>query len=146
MGLQEYIHENDDSEQRLIAQVSQLSAADYAADMGGGWTVRTALAHLAFWDSCRLALLQRWELTGVSDAPSDSDIINAGVDVLANAISGPAAGPLAVRAAQAIDAEVRKIPPELAAAIEAAGQLTVLRRSAHRNTHLDEIAKALKQA
>ena len=146
MGIQEYIQENDVSQERLITQVSQLSAADYAADMGGGWTVGTALAHLAFWDSCRLALLRRWLLTGVSDAPSDSEVINAGVEVLANAISGPAAGELAIRAARAIDAELHKVPVELATAIEAAGQVTVLRRSVHRNTHLDEIAKAFKTA
>jgi hypothetical protein len=146
MGLQEYVHENDASEQRLIAQVSQLRSADYAADMGGGWTIATALAHLAFWDTCRLALLQRWLLAGFSDAPADSDIVNAGVEVLANAIPGSAAGKLAVRAAQAIDAEVRKVPAELAEAIEADGQLTVLRRSVHRNSHLDDIAMALKPA
>lgn len=146
MSLITYLEENNSSEQRLIDVVGKLSDADYSADMGGGWTVATALAHLAFWDTCRLALLRQWELAGVSDTPDISDTVNAGVEVLANAISGTAAGTLAVRAAQAVDAEVRKIPPELAKAIEAAGQQRVLRRSEHRNAHLDEIARALNQA
>ena len=141
-----YLQENDSSEQRLIDVVGKLSDTDYGADMGGGWTVATALVHLAFWDTCRLVLLERWQLTGASDAPSDSEIINVGVQALATAIPARAAGELAISAARDIDAELHKIPLELADAIEAAGQTTVLRRSVHRLSHLDDIAKALKPA
>ncbi len=146
MDLSDYIRENNVSVQRLIAQVSQLSSADYGTDMGGGWTVSTALVHLAFWDSCRLALLRRWIMDGVSVTTSDSEVINQGVEALAGAITGPAAGTMAVRAAQAHDTEINRISPELADAIAAADQLTVLRRSVHRNAHLDEIERALRQA
>ncbi|HEY3290983.1 MAG TPA: hypothetical protein VGK87_12705 [Anaerolineae bacterium] len=146
MALDLYVQENDASEQRLIQVVNGLSEADYAADLSGGWTVTTALAHLAFWDTCRLAQLKQWELAGISPIPNDSSSINAGVEVLASTISGAEAGKLAIRAAQAIDSEVRKASPEFVKVAEDAGQLNVLRRSEHRHAHLDQIAKALKHA
>ena len=85
-------------------------------------------------------------MDGVSVTTSDSEVINQGVEALAGAITGPAAGTMAVRAAQAHDTEINRISPELADAIAAADQLTVLRRSVHRNAHLDEIERALRQA
>ena len=55
------IEENDAERVRLAAVVGRLTEADLACPLGGGWTVATALAHLAFWDRCNTLVLEHWE-------------------------------------------------------------------------------------
>jgi uncharacterized damage-inducible protein DinB len=134
---------NASARERLQRVVYQLSDTDLARPVGDEWTVATTLAHLAFWDRRHLALLQRWQRAGVAQAPSDSESINAGVQALASAIPPHTTVQLALDAAEAIDHALQQITPQLAAAIDAAGYGNVLRRSIHRNAHLDDIERAL---
>ncbi|MCL4506374.1 MAG: maleylpyruvate isomerase N-terminal domain-containing protein [Chloroflexi bacterium] len=138
-----HLNDNRDARERLQRIVAGLSDADLAHPLEGGWTVASALVHLAFWDHRQLALLKRWESGGVTPAPSDPETINAAVHALAAAIPPRAAIDLALSAAEAIDAEVQNLKPDLVAAIESAGYPFVLRRSVHRNAHLDDIEHAL---
>src|SRR5512141_1321114 len=98
-----YVTENTVARERLAAMVAGLTEQDLAKPVGESWTIASALVHLAFWDWCRLALLQRWELLGVGDMPYNSDIVNAGVQALAVAIPPRAAADMAMKAALALD-------------------------------------------
>lgn len=41
---------NDQSRERLARLVATLTPARLAVDLGEGWTVASALAHMGFWD------------------------------------------------------------------------------------------------
>lgn len=138
-----YLRENAAQRQRLGALVRRLSDEDLGRPLEGGWTVATLLAHLAFWDRRQLLLLQRWEREGVGPSPVDVDAVNEAVRALSAAIPPRAAAQLAVEAAEAVDRELEQLPPDLVAAIEAAGTVRALRRSMHRREHLDQIERAL---
>jgi hypothetical protein len=91
-----YATENTHERQRLRTLVARVSDADLTRPLPNGWTVAITLAHLAFWDRQRLALLRRWEREGVTPAPADADTINEGVRVLATALP-PRGGPAGPR-------------------------------------------------
>jgi hypothetical protein len=52
--------ENEASHRQLAALVARLTDDDLARDVGGGWTVAMALAHLGFWDARAALLLERY--------------------------------------------------------------------------------------
>jgi hypothetical protein len=54
-----YATENAHKRQRLRALVARLRDDDLTRPLPNGWTVAITLAHLAFWDRQRLALLRR---------------------------------------------------------------------------------------
>jgi hypothetical protein len=141
---QSYVADNAAARERLRTLVARLSDADLALPVGGGWSVALALAHLAFWDTSRLALLRRWLRAGVEPAQSDSESVNAAVEVLGAAIPPRRAAELALAAAEAIDRELESVEPGMAARIEEIGHESVIRRSIHRNEHIDQIERALE--
>jgi hypothetical protein len=65
------------------------------------------------------------------------------VSVLARSIPPRAAISLVLGAAEAIDLELEKITPALAAEILKQGHKRMLNRALHRNEHLDKIEKVL---
>ncbi len=138
-----YIADNAVQRRRLIQLTANLSDADLARPLGDGGSIAALLAHLAFWDSYYLAQMQVWQRTGVQWVASDVDATNQAVDVLSAALPPRAAAELACQAAEAIDREIEGLPAELATALEAAGRVRILRRSMHRQEHLDEIEAAL---
>lgn len=140
---QSYAVENARERQRLQALIASLSDEDLKRPLPNGWSVAIALAHLAFWDGQRLAVLKQWERAGVQAAPADADTINAGVHLLAADIPPRRAAQLAIEAAEAIDQALEHMSAELLTAIEAEGQSRILRRSVHRRAHLDQIDAAL---
>lgn len=141
----DFQQENLRETERLRTLVSWLSDEDFQCVLENGWTVAATLAHLAFWDEQRKALLLRWRESGVEPVSFDQDSINEGVKLLANALPSRAAAELAVNAAEDIDKLLGEISPEMASKIEASGQERVIRRSLHRKMHLDEIEKALRE-
>ena len=139
-----YTGENTRERQRLQTLVAGLSDEDLKHRLPNGWTVAITLAHLAFWDRQRLAVLQHWERDGVQPAPADADTINEAVRLLAAVLPPRAAARLAIEAAEAIDQALEQMPAELEGAIEAGGQNRIFRRSQHRGAHLDRIEAALR--
>jgi hypothetical protein len=139
-----YATENTHERQRLRTLVARLSDEDLTRPLPNGWTVAITLAHLAFWDWQRLALLRRWERDGVKPAPADADTINEGVRVLATALPPRMAAQLALDAAEAVDQALEQLSAEMVTQIEGGGQASILRRAVHRRGHLDRIEQALR--
>jgi DinB superfamily len=139
-----YATENTHERQRLRTLVARLSDDDLTRPLPNGWTVAITLAHLAFWDRQRLALLRRWEREGVKPAPADADTINEGVCVRATALPPRTAAQLALDAAEAVDQALEQLSAEMVTQIEVGGQASILRRAVHRRGHLDRIEQALR--
>ena len=139
-----YATENARERQRLQALIGRLSDDDLKCPLPNGWTVAITLAHLAFWDRQRLALLKHWERSGVQPAPVDTDTVNEAVSVLAAALPPRTAAQLALDAAEAIDRALEQLSTDLLTAIEAGGEGRILRRAVHRSHHLDRIEQALR--
>ena len=140
-----YAVENARERQRLQTLIASLSDEDLTRPLPNGWTVAITLAHLAFWDHQRLAVLKQWERAGVRPAPVDTDTINEGVRLLAAVIPPRRAAQVAIEAAEAIDQALEHMAADLLTAIEAGGQSRILTRSAHRRAHLDQIDAALRR-
>jgi hypothetical protein len=139
-----YATENTHERQRLRTVVARLSDDDLKRPLPNGWTVAITLAHLAFWDRQRLALLRRWERDGVKPAPTDADTINEGIRVLATVLTPRTAAQLALDAAEAVDQALEQLSAEMVTQIEVGGQASILRRAVHRRGHLDRIEQALR--
>ena len=138
--------ENARATQRLESLVAGSGEEALALSLPNGWTVAQALAHLAFWDLRYLALLKRWQRTGVDSSPADVDVANEAVLGISSAIPLKEAGGLAVASAEAVDAEAERVSEALRAAIVAAGHERVLRRSLHRHEHLRQIEETLAKS
>jgi DinB superfamily len=135
------VEANANGRERMRALVSRLSDEELAQPAGDGWTIAAILAHLAFWDYRALVLIERWKKTGVGPSPIDIDGINDAMKALCLAIPGREAASLAVKAAEAVDAEIENLPEELRAGIDVLVQEGKFRinRSIHRNAHVDQI-------
>jgi len=143
-----YIEENAKGRERLQKLARQLSDEQLRLAAGEGWTVAAILAHLAFWDYRALVLLECWKKAGVGASPMDADTVNNGMKALLLAIPVREATSLAVKAAEAVDAELENLPEDLRAGIEALVKEGKFRidRSIHRNEHLDQIERILVEA
>ncbi len=140
-----YIQENASERARLFRLTNGLTEDDLARPLPNGWSVATKLLHLAFWDHYCAALLKRWRNEIPSASTLDVDAINEAVRLLSLAVPRSAVVALVCAAAEAADHEAETLPPQLRAAIEAAGRGRVLRRSLHRRAHLDQIEAVLKR-
>lgn len=138
-----FVTENTRERERLRALVGRLSDEELRLDLGGGWTIAAALAHLAFWDQLSLVRIRQWRQRGVSPSSLDLDVINDALLPLLLSIPPRDAADLAIAAAEAIDHELGQLAPEMIAAIEALGDKRRLFRSIHRGMHLDQIEEAL---
>lgn len=138
-----WIAENNAARQRLFDMTARLAEKDLARQQSNGWSVADALVHLAFWDSYGLYLLKEWEKNGYKTSTSSIDAVNEGVRALSCAIPASVAVRLVRDAAVAVDREVEKITPELAAAIVTGGQDCYLHRAEHRNAHLNRLESEL---
>ncbi len=132
-------HPNQESRQRLGALLATLSDGELRRANADGWTVSALLGHLACWDQRHLYLLRRWQESGVDDSPVDAHAINESIKPLCLALHPHAAVALCLASAEAIDAELETISPDLMAAIEASPNHYRFNRSLHRNGHLNEI-------
>jgi hypothetical protein len=140
-----YVAENTTELRRLRALVERLSDADLARPTSAGWTVASALAHVAFWDQRVLFWLDRWERgeppRGLDHA--DVDWINEAAKPLCLALPPRVAARLTVEIAEQVDRRLAALPDERIAANQAAGEPILLVRARHRKTHLDEIERIL---
>ncbi len=73
----DYISRNEHSRGQLHALLNRLTSENFDSELGDGWTVGTALAHLAFWDRYATTVIQRWERNGFRyDAGFTGDPVN----------------------------------------------------------------------
>lgn len=129
---------------RLEALVGRLSDSDLARDLGGGWTVAVALAHLAFWDRRVAYVLTRWTNGGEPHVELDDDVVNTALEALHQAVEPRAAARLAVEAAKSADAAIARVPDAIASQLIAEDHAYLLRRSGHRGEHIEQIETALR--
>jgi hypothetical protein len=117
---------------------------DYSADLGEGWTLSVALAHLGFWDRRAAYLLTHWQV-GSPPMEVDDDMLNTALFDEWKALSGAAAGKLAVRAAREVTAVVKSLDSRVADDVAARGYKWLMHRANHRREHLDQIEAALER-
>jgi hypothetical protein len=143
-----FIEENTASRRRLETLVNRLSDEDLRRATPYGWTVAALLAHLAFWDQRVAVLLRRWKEKGVDPSPVDSQAMNDALRPLLLAMDPRAAIRLCLSSAEAVDAELETITPELFQEIQKVSQASSTQfrfsRALHRNDHLDDIDLLLR--
>ncbi len=138
-----FVVENDRERKRLRLLVERITDEELNLQMWEGWTIATALAHLAFWDQRASVLMQKWKESGVGPSPIDDDITNDALLPLCLSIPPRVAAILAVTAAEAIDLELKKASDPLITDISKLGDRFRLFRSDHRKVHLDQIENLL---
>jgi len=144
-----YSDQNAQSRRRLETLVHRLSDEDLSRSTDYGWTVAALLAHLAFWDQRVLVILRRWKDEGFDPSPIDSAAVNDSLRVLCHALEPRTAFELCLSSAQAVDAELETLTPEMVKQMEghAAASETQFRmnRSLHRDGHLNDIEALLNR-
>jgi hypothetical protein len=138
-----FIIENARERERLRALINRVTDDELHLPMEAGWTIASALAHLAFWDQRALILMRKWKKSGVALSPIDDDVTNDALLPLCLAIPPRIAARLAVSAAEAIDRELEEASDELIMAIENLGERFRLYRSDHRKVHVDQVETLL---
>ena len=125
---------NVEATERLARVVARLSDADLARDLGAGWTVTTALGHLAFWDRQERLALAAWP-----DRVSTGDEVNAALEPLLTALEPRTAARLAVESARDLDGELEALSEATHAEIVGGGFGYIVERAPHRMEHLAQI-------
>ena len=129
--------------ERLRALAPRLTPEALAVRLPNGWTVAMALGHIAFWDRQRLCLMRRWAKGDWCPGGYDGELFNEVLEPFLASIPAQQALPLAVEAAEAVDALLLEVPDELVAAALARPDRPNLDRGSHREYHLDQIERAL---
>ena len=121
--------------------------ATSSADLGGGWTVSMALAHLAFWDGWHRARWQHAAETGLVAPPPVADEVsnraNEALEPTWRALAPDRAAALALEAADAADAFIAGLSDASVDAAREAGGGRWVDRWPHRQDHVDQIRRAL---
>jgi uncharacterized damage-inducible protein DinB len=138
---------NDESRERLARLVKSLTPSQLEIELGEGWTVASALAHIGFWDRWQADRLE--EMLSGSWKASDEDILVA--EHLANEALHPywagvdaADVPgLALSAATALDALIAAAPDSLLDAVVAGPAAYLVNRFRHRGEHVDHIERSI---
>lgn len=140
-----YVAENAAELRRLRILIERLSDADLARPTSAGWTVASALAHVAFWDQRILFWLDRWEHGEPPRRLDEADVdwINDAGKPLCLALPPRVAARLTVEITEQVDRRLAALPDERIAANHAAGEPLLFVRAHHRKTHLDEIEQVL---
>jgi hypothetical protein len=139
---------NDESRARLARLVERLRPAQLTIDLGGGWTVASALAHTGFWDRWQAErwtemLAGTWSAVDASVLASEN-LANVAIDPYWSGI-GPAGIPaLALDAATKLDALIARAPDSMVESLEGSPSAYLLHRYRHRGDHLDQIERALE--
>jgi hypothetical protein len=138
-----YVDRNRTASRRLTELVARLTEHDLQQPLGEGWTVKAALAHLAFWDRYTAGLLDLWSAGGYQAVAGSADHVNAAAVGDWLALPAEHVRREVVAAAESLDRRIEALAPELVEAIVAGGRARSLDRSRHRAEHLDQIAAAL---
>ncbi len=123
--------------------MGRLSDADLTRSLGGGWTVGTALGHLAFWDMRVAVMADRWRIaSAVSGVDIEGDVVNEAVEPLLLAAPGRALATLALAAASAANTAVNRLPPDLLSHALVEGAVFSAVRHEHRREHIEQIERS----
>jgi hypothetical protein len=142
MSLDPEIHAANRAATDRIRALGELSDDEMLTPVGEHWTVAITLVHLAFWDRRSLHALQR-SVEADRPVPTDLDIVLNDLSLPIWAAVPPRdAARLALEAATEIDEFVATLQPPLADEL-LASHVRWVRRSLHRNEHLDEAEAAL---
>jgi len=138
----------NDRERARLAALLKLSDADFGRDVGGGWTVGVALAHVAFWDRLALERAKLYQRSGTSGAVGPLvDPLNEALVHQWRALPPRAAAEEALAAAEAIDRAIAGMSDQqieaYLARLEPGQPPLFLNRTGHRREHLDQIEAAL---
>ena len=138
---------NDESRARLTRLIATLTPSQLAVDLGGGWTVAAALAHMGFWDRWQAArwtemLAGRWSAQDESVVAAEQ-LANVALDAYLSGIAPVGIAALALDAATKLDALAAGVPDATVDAIEGTPSAYLLHRHRHRGEHLDQIERAL---
>jgi len=128
---------------RLEALGNHLSDADLMRDLGGGWHMSVAFAHLAFWDRRVEYVLRRWTQEGVPHEELDDDVINHALEFQLVALEPRTAVRLCLEAAKAADAAIAGVPDAIAQQLIAEDHAYLLNRTGHRGEHIEQIEAVL---
>jgi uncharacterized damage-inducible protein DinB len=141
---------NDESRARLAGLLATLGPAQLEADLGGGWTVASAVAHMAFWDRWQAG---RWRdsLAGTGIPPTLNThevevLANVALEAFLGQMTRQGLAALAIESAEALDVLIASAPDSIVDAIEAGPTAYLLHRHRHRNEHLDQIERGLAAA
>ena len=153
MPARDDLDRNATSRAALITLVRSLSGADLNTPIDGGdWTVKVALAHLAFWDHRQRAALRQHIATGAPlgdgtpPALEDSDeVINQALDQLAPHLNPTAIADLVIEAAEAVDAQLERTDPALLERLATGPQPSIIQRWLHREEHIAQITAELRR-
>ena len=127
---------------RIRAFADRLTDDELAHPVGEHWTVSIVFAHLAFWERRALDALERETDPDADPMPDVSVIVNDLSLPLWAAIPPREATRLAIEWAEALDARAETLPADVLAKVLAEHPRWI-RRSLHRNEHLDEAVAAL---
>jgi uncharacterized damage-inducible protein DinB len=141
---------NDESRQRLARLTETLTPGQMQVDLGEGWTVTSALAHMAFWDRWQA---ERWSQTLAGKWSSENESVLAAEHLANTALHPFWAGleadyvpALAVAAATRIDSLIAAAPDSVVNSIDGTPSVYLLHRYRHRNEHLDHIDRCIAAA
>lgn len=136
----------DASRQRLQQFIDNATDEQLAQTIDGEWTVSAYLAHLAFFDRRAAYLLRRVLVGNYAPSPVEPDTINDNAIHQWRLIPPRAAAEEALTAAEEIDSVASSLTADHLTAMQDANTGIRYNRSTHRNAHLDQIERALKQS
>ena len=131
---------------RLKSVLDKLNPAQWSQDIGGGWSIGTMLCHLAFWDQITSVRLRLWKEKGRLAVIPDEDNINSINDSMrfvCAAIDYERGKTLIKKSADEIDSLVRSLTPAQLTELKSSGRERWVKRSLHRQHHLERIERAL---
>ena len=141
---------NDESRERLARLAAALTPTQLRVDLGEGWTVASALAHMGFWDRWQAERLA--EMLAGNWSAADESVLAA--EHLANealhpywaSIDAEGIPALALDAATRLDALIATAPDATVEALEGGPSAYLLHRHRHRGEHMDHIERVLAAA
>ncbi|MDP6605710.1 MAG: hypothetical protein QF664_05575 [Dehalococcoidia bacterium] len=137
------VERNAASASALAELTARLGEDELGRSLGGGWTVASALVHLAFWDGRQAAALRHYAATGARLEDDSDDAVNEGLAPLLAHIDPAAAVMLATDAAEAVDTAVAELTSDVRDALRATGDAYEVQRWWHREEHIAQIEAAL---
>jgi hypothetical protein len=145
-----FVEANAEATAALRTLVESLAPVDLEIDLGGGWNVSMALAHLAFWDRWHAARWRHAAAEGERVPPPVpgvvSDRANDALEPIWRAVPGRDAVALCLEAAAAMDILAASLTDEQVAGALAADSPNWVERAPHRLQHIDQIRSALDRA